>query len=70
MVRTWHAMSGHRSLRMGMVWVWVQFKGKMLGSSGYTLITCKGYGWISFTSKDSLLQSTNSEIDIAGSFHA
>ena len=27
-MRTCHAMGGHRSLPMGMVWVWVQFKGK------------------------------------------
>ena len=30
-VWTWVDMGGHRSLLMGMVWVWVQFKGKMLG---------------------------------------
>jgi hypothetical protein len=28
-----HAMDGHRSLLMGMVWVWVQIRRKMLGSA-------------------------------------
>ena len=35
-VWAWVGMGGHRSLLMGMVWVWVQFKGKMLGSAIYT----------------------------------
>ena len=29
----WMGMGGHRSLLMGMVWVWVQIRGKMLGSN-------------------------------------
>jgi hypothetical protein len=31
-VGTCHAMGGHRSLLMGMVWEWVQIRRKMLGS--------------------------------------
>ena len=31
-VMLWVGMSGHRSLLMGMVWVWVQLERKMLGS--------------------------------------
>jgi hypothetical protein len=30
----WVGMDGHRSLLMGMVWVWVQIQRKMLGSAG------------------------------------
>ena len=33
-VMLWVGMGGHRSLLMGMVWVWVQLKRKMLGSVG------------------------------------
>jgi hypothetical protein len=32
-VGTCHAMGGHRSLMMGMVWVWIQIQRKMLGSA-------------------------------------
>ena len=28
----WVSVGGHRSLLMGMVWVWVQIRRKMLGS--------------------------------------
>jgi len=37
-VGTCHAMGGHRSPLMGMVWVWVQIRRKMLGSGGYWLV--------------------------------
>jgi hypothetical protein len=30
----WVGTGGHRSLLMGMVWVWVQIRRKMLGSAG------------------------------------
>ena len=31
----WVGMGGHRSLLMGMVWVWVQIRRKMLGSDEF-----------------------------------
>jgi hypothetical protein len=34
-VDTCHAMGGHRSLLMVMVWVWVQIRRKMLGFANY-----------------------------------
>jgi hypothetical protein len=31
----WVGMGGHRSMLMGMVWVWVQIRRKMLGSGSH-----------------------------------
>jgi hypothetical protein len=34
-VMLWVGMGGHRSLLMGMVWVWIQTRRTMLGSDAY-----------------------------------
>jgi len=39
---TWVDMGGHRSLLMGMVWVWVHIRRKMLGSGGLQSWTLTG----------------------------
>ena len=39
---TCHATGGHRSLLMSMVWVWVQIRRKMLGSSNQIRIELLG----------------------------
>jgi hypothetical protein len=34
-VMLWVGMGGHRALQMVMVWVWVQFRRRMLGSASH-----------------------------------
>ena len=42
---TCHAMGGHRSLVMIMVWAWVQIQRKMLGSGSLISVSMAGHEW-------------------------